>query len=269
MTRLKQWFFAGLGVLVPFVITAWVVVASFNLLDGWTKKLPFHFPGAGLVILFAVTILVGIAVRWYAGKRLHKLAEFVIERLPFVSLVYTTAKEVCTTLFGREKSAFQYVVMIEFCGQKMLGFVTGEAPLSIHEAVEPTARLRKVLSVFIPHAFATGHGYTVLVPEANTVRVSMSVEDALKWSLTGGMVKGTPTEADREAACRILTQETEAAGGYVLPTKLPTNMPTPIDCPYCGSKAMAEHDPRCSIVTGVYSPELAAERAKDVSKEIQ
>lgn len=256
--NIKQWFIAGLVVLVPFFITVYVVVFAFNLLDGWTKRLPYHFPGAGLVVLLAVTVLVGAAVRLYAGNRLHRLAEFLIINVPVVSLIYTTAKEVCHTIFNRDKNAFQYVVVIEYGGQNTLGFVTGEAPLTVNEAMGVTG---KVLNVYVMQAFSPAAGFVFLVPEEDAIRVNIKVEDALKFVLTGGMVKGPINDAEQQAAATLLVQQSQEMGMY---PSGGVSMPQPIDCPHCGSKPAAPHDPRCVTVTGVYSVELASERANSI-----
>jgi uncharacterized membrane protein len=207
--QVQGWFLTGLVVVVPFIVTAYVVWIAFGILDGWIRRFGITIPGVGAVTFLALTVLVGILVRLYTGKRLHNFAEYVIVKLPAVSMVYTTAKEVCQTLFNRDKNAFQYVALVEFGGQKTLGFVTGEAPEAADDlmrggppeyvigAVDPS---EKILNVYVMQAFSPAAGFVLLIPASKVQRVEMSVEDGLKFVLTGGMVKGETVVAGRDAA---------------------------------------------------------------------
>jgi uncharacterized membrane protein len=190
MNKFKRFLITGLVVLVPFFFTAYVVVWSFTVLDGWIARFGVHIPGVGIAALLGLTLLTGLVVRNYLGRRLHFTAEWCINHLPVVSTVYATAKEVCQTLFAQDKTAFERAVVIEFPqkGQYTIGFVTGDAPESVRKAINVTTTPVKL--VYVMQAFSPMAGFVLSVPEIALRDLDMSVEDAMKLVLTGGMVKG-------------------------------------------------------------------------------
>lgn len=184
---------AGLLVIVPFAMTAFVIGKIFELLDGWARLIGVKIPGVGLVVLFAVIICVGMLVRNSIVKWLYGLVETIITKVPAVSTVYTTCREVCRTVLNHDKSAFQAVVLLEYpiIGIKSIGFVTGDAPKSIETIMTDPGLvvIDTCKMVYVMQAFCAGAGHIVVVPLSRMTIIDMPVEDAMKLVLTGGMVK--------------------------------------------------------------------------------
>lgn len=189
MKNIKGYFITGLLVLIPFVATAAVVWHAFGFLDGWIRYFGITAPGSGIVVLVGVLILTGIIVKNYIGKKLYQLADWLIRKVPLVNILYTTFREVSKTLLDRDKTAFQAVVALEFCGHRTIGFVTGDAPKPIANAL-PYAGGPVYKMVYVMQAFSPAAGYILMVPEDKLSKVDITIETALKLVLTGGMVRG-------------------------------------------------------------------------------
>lgn len=193
MKRIKGYFITGLLVLIPFVATAAVIWNAFGFFDGWIRYFGITIPGAGIVILTCVLVLTGMLVKNYIGKKMYQLADWLIRKVPLVNILYTTFREVSKTLLDRDKHAFQAVVALEFCGHRTIGFVTGEAPKPIADAM-PYAGGPVYKMVYVMQAFSPAAGYILMVPEDKLTIVDITIETALKLVLTGGMVKGSVSE---------------------------------------------------------------------------
>ncbi len=187
---LRKYFLAGLFVLLPLVVTVYVLVFSFNLVDGIFKELVRvvvgrHVPGAGFLLTVCLVFLTGVLATNVGGRRLLAWGESLLLRLPLVRTVYTTSKQVVEafSLSGRE--GFQRVVLVEYPrrGLYSIGFVTGKAPAEVSARAE-----RPLLSVFVPTTPNPTSGYLLLVPREEVVFLEMSVEDGLKLVISGGLV---------------------------------------------------------------------------------
>ena len=187
--RIKRYLIAGVLVLVPFLATVAVVYKAFNVLDGWIKQFGVHHPGAGIAVLFAVLFLTGLAVHNYFGRKVHQLFDWLMLKVPGVSFVYSTVKDIAKTLLSHDKSAFQEVVMINFAGCKAIALVTGDAPEEIQKKYGGEYHNPMVKMVYVMQSFTHGSGFLVLVPSNEITPLNMSVETAMKLILSGGMVK--------------------------------------------------------------------------------
>lgn len=187
--QFKGWIITGLLVFIPFWATAFVVYKAFGILDGWIKYFGVHIMGAGIAVLFGVILGLGILTKNYVGRKLHQMVEWIMLKVPLINNLYATFKEVSKTIFNNDKSAFQSVVALEFCGHKTIGFVTGDVPEKIGDAVNPHADRSDYKMVYVMQAFSPAAGFIMMVPASKLVTVDMSIEAAMKLVLTGGMVK--------------------------------------------------------------------------------
>lgn len=191
LKKLKAYLITGLLVLIPFVATAAVVWKAFSIFDGWIQYFGIHIPGAGIAFLLTVLILTGMIVRNYVGKKAYQFADWLMRKVPLANKIYTAARELSQTIFSDKKRAFQAVVALEFAGQKTIGFITGDPPEAIYNALRYEWEQEKppYKMVYVMQAFSPAAGYVVMVPESKLSKVDMSVEAAMKLILTGGMVK--------------------------------------------------------------------------------
>ena len=186
---------AGLLFLIPLVATfvalrvlvRWVD-SSLLLLPAQYRPeafLPFKLPGLGFILLFAVVLVTGLLVRNFLGRKLVKLWDALLSKIPLVSTLYGAVKQLVETIFGSSTKDFQRVVLIEYPrrGVYTLAFVTG---IAVGEIQRKTAN--QVVNVFVPTTPNPTSGFYLMVPEEDLTPLEMSVEDAFKVLISGGIV---------------------------------------------------------------------------------
>ncbi|MFB3787172.1 MAG: DUF502 domain-containing protein [bacterium] len=198
--KTRNYFLAGLLVMVPMGITIWIVWSIFNLLDGWYRHLVktsgirdylsarnYILPeyGIGFFLTLALITLIGFATQLYLGRKLFSLVEQIFLRLPVISNLYNGIKQVTATLMGRHRNIFERVVLVEYPrkGLYSLGFVTGHD----RTLLQPV-RGQEYCYVYIAKTPNAATGVFLLVPEEETIPLNLSVEDAIKMIVSGGMV---------------------------------------------------------------------------------
>ncbi len=198
MKHLRNFFLAGLLVLLP-VLATWTVISwLFRLLDGLTGRwivLAFGrpVPGLGLAVTLLVILLVGFVATNYVGRRMIALGEALIARTPLVRGVYQTVKQIVDAFARQDQAAFKRVALIEYPRRGMwsLAFVTGRV------GGEIAARLGRddLVSVFLPTTPNPTSGFLLLVPREEVAHLDMPVEEGLKLVISGGMVLGADPPA--------------------------------------------------------------------------
>jgi len=208
--ELKRCFLAGLMTLVPLVITFSVlefIVGVMDRLLGHLPRplhpdsyLPWHIPGLGLALAVVLTMLVGAATRHYAGRRVVAVWESLVRRIPLVRGVYISTKQLLEAIFLSGSDSFKRAVLVEFPrpGVYAIGLVTGRAGgemagLGLNGG-------RQFINVYVPHTPNPAGGFFIAVPEEQTVPLTMSVEEALKMVISGGIV--APEAPGGEATAR-------------------------------------------------------------------
>jgi uncharacterized membrane protein len=194
-SMLKRYLVTGLLVWIPLGLTIWVISFLFNFMDqvllwlppAWRPEqwLGYHLPGAGFVITGAVVLLTGFLAANIIGQRLVLWWESVLGRIPIVSNIYKSVKQVSDTLLSPNGHAFRRAVLVEFPqrGQWAVGFVVGTTGAQISRQLDPQA-----LTVYVPTAPNPTSGYTLIVSPAEVHDVDMSVDDALKFVISMGVV---------------------------------------------------------------------------------
>jgi uncharacterized membrane protein len=216
-TRLRNYFLTGLVVVGPITITlyiAWYVINSF---DVWVKPyipkiynpdnyLPFALPGAGLLFVTIMLVMIGALAANLIGRWLISAGEMMLDRMPIVRSVYKALKQIFESVVpttGTE-NPFQKVALMEFpsAGIYSLVFVTGAAAAEIAR-VAPNDDL---IAVFMPTHLMPPSGFTVFVPRSKVTLLEMTAEDAAKIILSAGMV--TP---DTQARLKQLSDAAKRA----------------------------------------------------------
>jgi uncharacterized membrane protein len=194
--KLRRYFFAGLLVLVPVGLTIVVVRWIVSLMDGlvvrmlplrWQPEQLFGFslPGVGIVLTFLLILFTGVLVTNYFGHKLVQASEKLVYRIPLVKGIYTLFKQVADTVLSSERQGFRKVVLLEYPrkGIWSIGFVTGVSEGELQRVTE-----RRVINVFMPTTPNPTSGYYILVPEEDAHVLGMTVEEAFKLIVSGGMV---------------------------------------------------------------------------------
>jgi uncharacterized membrane protein len=182
-------------VVVPVAITLSVLQWIIGTLDRTLLILPeswqpdrfigVHIPGLGVLLTLAILLLVGFAVSNFIGKKLVTWGDALVARIPVVRSIYSSVKQVSDTLFSPSGNAFRKAVLVQWPRPDVwtIAFVTG-AP-----GGEVSQYLRgEYLSVYVPTTPNPTGGYFVILPKSDCVELKMSVDEALKYVISMGVV---------------------------------------------------------------------------------
>lgn len=192
---MKRYIIAGLLVWVPLGITIWVLDALVSMLDQSLRLLPetvhpdrllgFHIPGFGVLLSFLILLATGAVAANFVGARLIAVWESMLSRIPFVKSIYSSVKQVSDTVLSDQGTAFRRALLVEFPRQGCwtIAFLTG-AP-----AGEVASQLPgEHVSVYVPTTPNPTGGYFVMVPKASVRELDISVDEALKYIISMGVV---------------------------------------------------------------------------------
>lgn len=195
MSALRKWLFTGLLVIVPGVITIAVLNWIVGTLDQTLQILPlawhpdkvlgFHIPGFGVLLTLLILLVVGATASNFAGRKLVQWGDRLVSRIPVVRSIYSSVKQVSDTLFSESGNAFRTAVLVQWPreGVWTVAFITG-TPNG-----EVAAYLRdEFVSVYVPTTPNPTGGYLVMVRKSDCVELNMSVDAALKYIVSMGVV---------------------------------------------------------------------------------
>jgi len=200
--KLKQIFLTGLAITVPIGLTLYILFFLIDIMDSLLKIIPLryhpdtllgiHIPGLGAIVTIILIFICGLITASYVGNKIVQSGEDLLYRIPFVRNIYQAIKRFSDTMVMDRRSSFKRVVLVEFPrkGLYAIGFVTGKPNW---ETEKETGE--NLISVFVPTTPNPTSGYLIIVPEDELVEVGMSVEEALTYIISVGIV--TPTERTR------------------------------------------------------------------------
>lgn len=194
--RLRTYMFAGILVTAPIFITfylAWLFVAFVDskinpLIPAKYNPetyLPFAVPGLGLLVLIIALMLVGALTAGFFGRLWMRLSERVLSQMPVIRNVYSAVKQILETVLAQQSNAFREAVLIEYPrrGIWAIGFLTGSTKGEVQNLTE-----EECINVFLPTTPNPTSGFLLFVPKKDLIPLSMSVEDAIKMVISGGIV---------------------------------------------------------------------------------
>jgi uncharacterized membrane protein len=206
MGGLRTTFVAGLVVTVPAVATFLTLRFLFRSVDGLlapllASALATDVPGLGVLTTLAIVLLAGLLARSYVGRRLVAVGDRAVGQVPVVRAIYRASRDIVETATLSRRQVFREVVLLEYPrrGIYSYGFVTAYTTRSVGSAS------RELANVFIPGPPVPTTGALVAVPVEQLTYLDISVEEALKLVLSGGLVvpprlwsraRRTPSEAD-------------------------------------------------------------------------
>ncbi len=184
---LKRYFITGLATLLPVVITLWLLIQIFRIADNFLGQyFGANIPGLGLLLTCLIILVVGIFSIHLFGRLLIQVVEVWFGRIPFVKSIYPAIKQIAQFLFsnGEQASLFQRVVLVEYPRPRAyaLAFVTNE------EQTRVTGQQETLLTVLIPNPPSPFSGPVLFIPKQDVIPLTMSVEDAIKLIVSGGVV---------------------------------------------------------------------------------
>jgi uncharacterized membrane protein len=197
--RVRRYYIAGLFVLAPTALTAWVVWGLFtffdNILGRELRAQGISVFGLGFVLLNVLLLFLGFVATNFLGKRLFLLWDRVMHRVPLINKIYATLRQIAELLLGPSRTGtFGRVALVEFPspGSWGVGFVTAT------EAGEASERIGKPLrSVFIPSAVNPTTGFLLLLGDDRIVYLDMTPEQAMKMIVSAGAL--VPARKDEKS----------------------------------------------------------------------
>lgn len=194
----KTYLLAGTLVLVPIIGTFLILRLIIEWSDALIRSLlpasvhpdsffGMHIPGLGLLWTLIIILVVGSITHLYVGKKAVELGDRLIGKIPFGRGIYNGMKQLTNTLFHRDQSKFRSVVAVEYPrkGLWMLGFVTSDSSGEIKNI-----DMRPMVNIFIPTTPNPTSGFLVIVPKEDVKFLSMTVEEAFKFIISGGIIHG-------------------------------------------------------------------------------
>ena len=200
--NIKRYFITGLLVLVPLFITAWVLTSIIHLMDGslyllpeaWRPKAQFGWdvPGLGAILTLLIILVTGLIATNFFGKQIIAFWENMVGHVPFVKSIYSSVKQVSDTLFSDTGNAFRKALLVQFPreGSWTIAFQTGEPGGDVANHLTGD-----FVSVYVPTTPNPTGGYFLMMKRSEVVELNMSVDEALKYIISMGVVKPLPVAA--------------------------------------------------------------------------
>ena len=196
---IKRYFITGLLIWVPLVITGWVLSLIVSTLDQSLRLLPegmhpqslvgFAIPGAGALLTLAMILLTGLLAANFIGQKLVVWWEKLLARIPVVNSVYNSVKQVSDTLFSPNGNAFRKALLVRYPhqGSWTIAFQTGQPGGDIVNHLDGD-----YVSVYVPTTPNPTSGFFLMMPVTDVVELDMTVDEALKYIISMGVVAPQP-----------------------------------------------------------------------------
>jgi uncharacterized membrane protein len=192
---MRKYFITGLLILVPLAITVWVLNLIIGTMDQSLLLLPvswrpealvgFRIPGLGTILTLLIIFLTGLATRNFIGRQVVTLWEGLLTRIPVVKSIYSSVKQVSDTLFSSSGNAFRKAVLVQYPrqGSWTIAFLTGVPGGEVKNHLQGD-----YISLYVPTTPNPTSGFFLMVPRADTIELDMSVDEALKYIVSMGVV---------------------------------------------------------------------------------
>ncbi len=210
-SHIRRYFITGLLIWVPLVITLWVLNLLVSTLDQILQLLPpefrtenwlgMHVPGFGVAMTVLVVFVTGVLAANIIGQRLVTFWESLLARIPVVNSIYNGVKQVSDTLFAPGGQAFRKALLVKWPHEGMwtIAFLTGVPGGDVVSHLKGD-----YLSIYVPTTPNPTGGYFVMVPRSDVVELDMTVDEALKYIISMGVVApGANGRAGRAATAVV------------------------------------------------------------------
>jgi uncharacterized membrane protein len=209
----RRYLITGLLIWVPLVITLWVLDLLVGMMDQTLLLLPgewrteawlgMHIPGLGVVLTVLIVFVTGVLAANIIGQRLVKYWESLLARIPVVNSLYRGVKQVSDTLFSGTGHAFRKVLLVRYPHPQAwsLAFQTN-VPAEVENKLDG-----EYVAVFIPTTPSPVNGFYFYVRREDVVETDLSVETALKYIVSMGVVTSHSSERDIRARLALAQQK--------------------------------------------------------------
>lgn len=204
---LRKYLLTGVLVLVPLMVTLYIMFAVFQLTDGLlgvavSRAIGYRIPGVGLIITALICVSVGMIAQNYFGRRIINGIEGSLDRIPVVRSLYNGIKQVADVVIQKNHGEFKRVVMLEYPKENcwVIGFVTADFVVQTREKLLDDLDM---VTVFVPTTPNPTSGFLLILEKSKIIDTHMDIEDAMKVVISGGLVQpGRNAEAVSEEAVK-------------------------------------------------------------------
>src|SRR4051812_44277670 len=194
-SAVKKYLITGLLIWIPLVITLWVLKLIVDALDQSLLLLPdalrtenwlgIHIPGLGAILTIAIVIGTGVFARNFFGAQLIEVWHEVLARIPVVNSIYSSVKQISDTLFSSSGQAFRKALLVQWPhpGAWTIAFLTGTPGGNVEKYIPADC-----VSVYVPTTPNPTSGFFIIVARKDVVELDMSVDQALKYIISMGVV---------------------------------------------------------------------------------
>ncbi len=192
---MKRYFITGLLIWVPLGMTAWVLKFLIDTMDQSLLLLPdslqpenllgMDIPGIGTVLTLLVVFLTGLLTANIIGQKLVSFWEGVLWRIPVVKSIYWSIKQVSDTLFSSQGEAFRKALLVQYPREGLwtIAFMTGQPGGDVINHLKG-----EYISVYVPTTPNPTSGFFLMMPKSDVIELDMSVDTALKYIISMGVV---------------------------------------------------------------------------------
>ncbi|NMG33023.1 DUF502 domain-containing protein [Azoarcus sp. TTM-91] len=204
---MKKYLITGLLIWIPLAITFMVLAWIVNTLDQIILWLPegvqpkvmfgFNIPGVGLVLSVLIVLSTGLVAANVLGQKLVQVWEAVLARIPVVKSIYYSVKQVSDTLFSSNGQAFRKALLVQYPrqGAWTIAFLTGKPGGDAAQHLPGD-----YVSVYVPTTPNPTSGFFLMMPAADVIELEMSVDEALKYIISMGVVAPAPRRLNERPA---------------------------------------------------------------------
>ncbi|MGY0196915.1 DUF502 domain-containing protein [Leptothrix sp. BB-4] len=212
---MKKYIVAGLLVWLPLAVTIWVLAWVLGVLDGVFQALLSlaaavlpasatavieaisHVPGLGVIVLVVLMLLTGVFVANFVGQWWIRMWDRIFQNIPIVKSIYSSVKQVSDTLFSSSGQAFREAVLVQYPREGLwtIAFVTGKPGGEVGEALHGD-----FVSLYVPTTPNPTSGFFLIAARADLRPLAMSVDEALKYIISMGVVGPEPGSHAEEPA---------------------------------------------------------------------
>tara|TARA_B100000579_G_scaffold14868_1_gene10564 strand:- start:2112 stop:2765 length:654 start_codon:yes stop_codon:yes gene_type:complete len=193
MNRIQKYFISGILIVAPLGLSLYVAWFVVRLTDRIFRPfiplerlgIPSEIPGVGLIVAFLFFTILGAIAGSFFGKFYHRIVDGILSKIPGLNSIYGTVKQIIDTFATTQSNAFKEVVLIEYPQKDIfaLAFLTAETKGEIAKR-----KNRKMINVFMPSTPNPTTGFLMFVPISKCTRLSMSVDQAIKYIISAGLV---------------------------------------------------------------------------------
>ena len=213
---MRKYFITGLLILVPLAITAWVLSLVISTMDQsllilplrWKPKtlIGFDIPGLGTILTIAIVFFTGLLTNNLVGNYIVRLWERLLHRIPVVSSLYGSVKQVSDTLFSSSGNAFRKAVLLPYPhpNSYTIGFLTGVPGGDVQNHLQGD-----YVSVYVPTTPNPTSGFFLMMERSQVVELDMSVDAALKYIVSMGVVAPEQPSIKRAAPTELTNLDRE------------------------------------------------------------